>query len=103
MLVALRSLCHSSVELAEAMFVELIGLSWASMPSDECRVALIPSMEALLARPYNRQQLNFTRKPGGSGEGGGGGGRRRNVVGGMLRAFLEVTPTPNLNVNLLAR
>lgn len=44
-LVALRELSHSSVELAQALWVDLFAVSWTSMPSDNCRRALIPSME----------------------------------------------------------
>ena len=42
---ALRELSHSSVELAQALWVDLFAVSWTSMPSDNCRRALIPSME----------------------------------------------------------
>ena len=93
---ALRKISHLSPSLVQDLWVSLFGMAWQSLPSDECRRVLVPAMETMLARPFNRQSLRFSRKAGGDDE-------VYNVVGGLLKAFLNVTPLPKIDLHLLGR
>ena len=100
---AIRQLSHANVDLAQSLWVYLLQTAWSSLPSDECRKALIPPLESLLSRPYHRQFLYFSRKPVCSDDKSSypGPSQRLNVVTGLLRGILTLDPMPSLDVNLI--
>jgi len=104
-LAAVRMLAHSNVELSQSLWVSLFTTVWSKLPSDKSRRALVPPLETLLSRPYHRQFLYISRKPGCCDSAGGVSyprpAQRLNIVTGLLRGVLKLNPMPALNANLM--
>jgi len=104
-LAAVRTLAHANVELAQSLWVSLFKNAWGKLASDKSRKALIPPLETLLSRPYHRQFLYISRKPGCSDSCGGVSyprpAQRLNIVTGLLRGILKLDPMPAFNANLV--
>jgi transformation/transcription domain-associated protein len=93
----MRQLAHGNIELAQSWWVSLLKQSWDCLASDAMRKSLVPGFEVLLARPYHKQNLYFSRLLGGDYR----SCSRLNIVTGLLRGVTALSPTPNIDADLL--
>jgi len=102
-LAALRALAHGNANLCQEYFERLLFAAWRRLPSNGARLALIPALESLLARPFHSQFLKQSGGPSGGSVFSRHSRQCRslNVIQSLLRALSKLRPMPMLDTDLL--
>lgn len=99
---AVGTLAHGDYSLCQDLFSSLLSAAWLCLPSDECRLSLLPALEALLSLPNHSQVIRVPKLTNLSGNVPEQYARGNNAIRSFINAMLKLRPLPVIDGNILA-